>query len=91
MPATLLVLSSGALAWSKSKAAACVDEDELSDSVHSMRESLEYTDQAPDTQRVCKGCSFFAALKENPGCGHCEVLGGPVNQAGHCVSWTKRS
>jgi uncharacterized paraquat-inducible protein A len=91
LPATLLVMSSGALAWSKSNAAACVDEDELSDSVQSMRESLEYTDKAADAQRVCNGCSFFKAEKPNAGCGHCEVLGGPVAAAGHCVSWTKRS
>jgi hypothetical protein len=70
---------------------ACVNPDELSDSVQSMRESLEYTDAAADAKQACNGCALFMPAKDTAGCGHCEVLAGPVNAKGHCVSWTKRS
>lgn len=69
--------------------AACVDSDELSDTILEMRESLEYTDAAKNAAEVCRGCSFFKADSAG-GCGHCEVLRGAVSAAGHCVSWTKR-
>lgn len=70
--------------------AACVDPDELPDSVLEMRESLEYTDAAKSAAEVCRGCSFFKA-DATSGCGHCEVLRGSVSASGHCVSWTKRA
>ena len=71
--------------------AACVDPDELSDSVQGMRESLEYTDTAPDAKQACKGCSYFKPAKAGDACAPCEVLGSPVSATGHCVSWTQRS
>ena len=71
--------------------AACVDPDELSGSVQSMRESLEYTDAASDSEQVCKGCSFFKPAKAGDSCAHCEVLASPVSASGHCVSWTKKN
>jgi hypothetical protein len=75
----------------RAAAGACVNPDELSDSVQSMRDSLEYKDAAPDPKQACAGCSFFKADKPGSSCGHCEVLRGPVSAKGHCVSWTKRS
>jgi uncharacterized paraquat-inducible protein A len=83
-------LSAAALV-AKTAAGACVDPDELSDSVSAMRESLEYTDAAADAMRSCSGCSFFKSAKPGESCGNCEVLGGPVSAKGHCVSWTKRA
>ena len=70
--------------------AACVDPEELSDSVQGMRESLEYTDAASDPKQVCKGCSFFKPANDGDACANCEVLASPVSATGHCVSWTKR-
>jgi hypothetical protein len=71
-------------------AAACVDTDELSDSVMSMRESLEYTDSAPDPKQSCSGCEYFKPPKPGDTCGPCNVLTTPVSAKGHCVSWTQR-
>lgn len=83
LPAAMLIVQSAA--------GACVDPDELSDSVQSMRDSLEYTDVASDARRACAGCAYFQAEKANAPCGHCEVLHGPVSAKGHCVSWTKKT
>ena len=83
--ATALILAGA------SARAACVDPDELSDSVQSMRESLEYTDNAPDLKQACNGCSFFKPAKAGDNCASCEVLASPVSATGHCVSWTKRA
>jgi hypothetical protein len=80
------------LAMAASKAAAaCLDPDELSDSEQSKRDSLDYTDKAPDSKQACRGCAFFNPEKAGAGCGNCEVLGGAVDAKGHCVSWTKRA
>lgn len=72
------------------RAAECVDPDELSDSVASMRESLEYTDAAPDPKQNCSGCEYFRPAKPGDTCGDCNVLTSAVSAKGHCVSWTKR-
>jgi high potential iron-sulfur protein len=81
-----------ALLLGRAAVGACVNPDELSDSVQSMRDSLEYKDTAPDAKQACSGCAFFKAEKKAGGaCGHCEVMRGPVSATGHCVSWTKRS
>jgi hypothetical protein len=73
-----------------SAGAVCVDPDELSGSVQSMRESLEYTDTADDPKQTCKDCSFFKPAKAGDGCATCEVLASQVSATGHCDSWTKR-
>jgi uncharacterized paraquat-inducible protein A len=84
-------LQASALIFVRTSAGAtCVDQDELSDSVQSMRESLEYTDSAPDAKQSCRHCSFFKAAKPSDACAGCEVLGSSVSATGHCVSWTKR-
>lgn len=70
--------------------AACMDPEELSDTVQAMRDSLEYTDAASDPKQACGGCSYFKAEKTGASCGNCELLRGPVSAKGHCVSWTKR-
>ncbi|MBM0104875.1 high-potential iron-sulfur protein [Steroidobacter sp. S1-65] len=76
---------------SASARAACVDPDEMSGSVQSMRESLEYTDSAPDASQACRDCAYFKPVKTGDSCAPCEVLTSPVSASGHCVSWTKRS
>ena len=69
----------------------CVDPDELSDGAQGMRDSLEYTDAAPDPARTCSGCAYFKPAKAKDACGPCEVLASPVSANGHCDSWTQRS
>ncbi|GFE85248.1 high-potential iron-sulfur protein [Steroidobacter agaridevorans] len=71
--------------------AACVDPDELSSSVQSMRESLEYTEMAAEANESCRHCSFFKLGNPEQACAPCEVLASAVSAAGHCMSWTKRS
>lgn len=85
------ICAPAALWVTQSAGAACVDPDELSDSVLSMRESLDYTDTAANAKQACGGCAYFKAAKPSDACGHCEVLRGPVSGKGHCVSWTKHS
>ena len=70
---------------------ACVDPNDLSDSVVGMRESLDYTDTSVDTKTVCGGCNFFKPKTPSDACAYCEVLQSPVSATGHCVSWTKRA
>lgn len=71
--------------------AACVDPDDLSSSVQSVRESLEYTEVAPKASQSCRQCSFYKPDKAEQSCAPCEVLASTVSATGHCMSWTKRS
>ena len=75
----------------KTAVAECVDPDELSSSAQSMRDSLEYTDAAPDPSQACKACNYFQHAKPDETCGQCSILGSPVSVKGHCNSWTKRA
>jgi uncharacterized paraquat-inducible protein A len=74
----------------KASASACVDPDDLSDSVLGMRESLEYTDEGENPQQRCSTCAYFKPAKPGDSCGACEVLTSPVSAKGYCVSWTKK-
>src|SRR5262245_44014817 len=59
-----------------------------------LRESLHYTDVAPEAAKACAACGFFTAEERKPGdeqkpaCGNCMIFGGPVNATGHCDSWS---
>ncbi len=69
---------------------ACVDPDELTDGEQSTRQSLAYTDTAADSNKACKGCSYFG-VSQSASCGRCSILQGVVSAGGHCDSWTAKS
>ena len=79
--ATVIPLVSGAA----NAAGACVDP-----ASQSLREALNYTDEAPDPAHPCKDCGFFTAAEGTPACGHCEIFNGPVSPKGHCESFGAR-
>jgi hypothetical protein len=35
-------------------------------------------------------CGFFTRDDNKPGCGACTIMSGPVDQTGHCDSWSAR-
>lgn len=86
-----LTIPAVTLVTKAARAAECVDLDELSDNIASMRESLEYMDSAADPAQTCSGCEYFKPVQPDDTCGPCNVLTSPVSARGHCVSWTKRS
>lgn len=64
----------------------CADPDKLSRGEEQMRKTREYSEISPLENQNCASCEFFRSYEENE-CGHCEILDGPVNEAGHCTSW----
>jgi len=67
----------------------CADPSQMTSAEESVRRTLKYTENSPDSARVCADCEFFHAANEAGGCGSCEMFaGGPVNPGGHCDSWS---
>lgn len=60
-------------------------------SSESLRNSLNYSDPAPNPETPCKGCGFFTADGEKPSCGHCVIMSGPVSATAWCESWSAKS
>ena len=53
-----------------------------------MRAAVGYTDVSPyGAEKQCSGCSFFERRGDDR-CGHCTILSGAVDSAGHCQSWS---
>ncbi len=70
---------------------ACADTSNLTASEQSLRQSMNYAEQAPDSAKSCSGCSFFTPGAAGAACGSCEIFtGGPANPGGHCDSWAAK-
>lgn len=67
----------------------CADPDMLSQSELSLRRSVQYVEVYEDANQICDKCVFFTATGTS-GCGDCQIVGGPVNRNGHCISWSMR-
>ncbi len=69
----------------------CNDEDALSTPERALRASQGYAEASPyGEDKSCAGCQFFQAAAAGE-CGHCQIMNGPVNPAGHCNSWAARA
>ena len=67
---------------------ACIDPALLSRGEEQMRKTREYVDVSSIENQHCANCEFFSAA-DAAGCGHCEILDGPVSEQGHCTSWAQ--
>ncbi len=57
----------------------------------SLRGSLHYAAPSPTPNQTCSVCSFFTRDEHKAGCGQCTIMSGPVDEKGHCDSWSPRS
>ena len=64
-------------------AESCVQPDS-----ESLRVSLNYVTTAADASAACAHCAYFTADPAGAGCGACQILGGPVDETGHCDSFS---
>jgi high potential iron-sulfur protein len=65
---------------------ACVDPDS-----ESLRASLNYASTSTDAAATCARCAFFTADPAGGACGACGILGGAVDNTGHCDSFSPPS
>ena len=69
----------------------CSDDEMMTTPQRALRASSGYTENSPHgDERNCAACQFFE-LGAAQICGSCQILGGPVNPAGHCNSWAART
>ena len=78
-----LGIASFAIARVARAADACVQPDS-----ESLRASLNYASASADSAAACAHCAFFTADSAGGACGACQILGGPVDAAGHCDSFS---
>lgn len=71
--------------------AAAADDACTAPESESLRASLAYVTPAADPAASCAHCAFFTADPAAPACGSCTILGGPVDRAGHCDSFSPPS
>jgi hypothetical protein len=73
------------------KADACTDLSGLTDAEKQTRQSLGYVDKSTQAGKNCKNCSLYQPEKYAEGCGGCQVMKGPVAEAGYCTAWAAKS
>jgi uncharacterized membrane protein len=71
---------------SAAAAQSCVDPQS-----ESLRASLHYAGVSTVANQSCSGCGFFTRDSGKAGCGSCVIMSGPVDETGHCDSWSARS
>jgi hypothetical protein len=68
----------------------CTDTASLKPDELATRTSLNYVDASTDPTKLCSGCTLFVAGAEGA-CGSCQVVKGPINPNGGCISWAKKA
>ena len=81
-----LGLAGAAFVRTAQPADSCVSPDS-----ESLRASLNYVTAAADSASACAHCAFYTADPAGGACGTCTILGGPVDAAGHCDSFSPPS
>ena len=64
----------------------CVDPQ-----AESLRASLHYAGVSAVADQTCSGCAFFTRAGNQPACGSCAIMSGPVDETGRCDSWSARN
>jgi len=67
----------------------CTDVTGLTDGEKTLRTAFQYVEKSKNANKVCSDCMQFTSVPG--GCGSCKVVKGPINPAGNCASWIKRS
>ncbi len=65
----------------------CSKEGTIDDASKKMRETVKYVEKSPHADKMCSGCMLWNAPEKDKKCGGCKLFTGPVNPAGHCLSF----
>lgn len=68
-------------------AAECPTYDQLSQEQLSVRNTLNYVDESPQSGQYCYNCRFKIESDEYGPCLGCQLFAGPVATDGWCSSW----
>ena len=55
-----------------------------------LRISMSYVPVAADPAQSCVSCAFFTTAGDQPACGDCQIMSGPVDAAAYCDSWSPK-
>lgn len=72
------------------KELACTDTAGLSFPDTQTRVALQYLERALDPAKQCRNCRLFQPAGPES-CGHCQVVKGPINPLGGCLSWVVKA
>lgn len=85
----LLLWAAGSHQASAADHGICADLENMDAGQRSIRDSLEYVEEASNQAESCQHCGFFTPTEN--GCGTCIIFSGPAHGRGHCVSWSAKS
>jgi hypothetical protein len=69
------------------EALSCSDVSGLTEIQTQTRTALQYVEASTEEGKSCTNCSQFVAPAEAGSCGTCNLVAGPINPQGYCVSW----
>jgi hypothetical protein len=68
---------------------ACTDVSGLTDPEVQARQVLDYVESSPYPERLCDNCQFWIDPEPGTFCGGCQLIKGPINPKGYCISWAE--
>lgn len=71
-------------------AADCTDLSGLTDAEKDLRTQLQYTSETPDPAKRCDNCALYQMPEGDAACGGCQIIKGPIDPGGWCVSWVAK-
>jgi len=69
----------------------CTDVSGLTESEVQMRNSLQYVDTSTTDGKTCANCALYIPAEEGAACGGCNLIKGPINPDGYCMSWAPKT
>jgi len=69
----------------------CTDVSGLTESEVQMRTSLQYVDASTTEGKTCSNCALYVVAEEGAACGGCNLIKGPINPDGYCMSWAPKT
>ncbi len=69
----------------------CTDVSLLPPAERTAREALKYVEHSPYADKKCQNCRLFVVPPKTGNCGGCQVVKGPINPDGHCISWIAKA
>lgn len=69
----------------------CTDTSGLTEAEMTTRTSLQYVDETPNPDQRCDNCQLYVVPEEGADCGACQIIKGPIDPAGYCISWAAKA
>ena len=65
----------------------CTDLSGLTEAEKETRQTFQYVSESPKADQQCGNCLFWIPPEAGEPCGGCDVVKGPIDPEGWCISW----